>query len=155
MKIVRVAIVLSLLALLTTGGYFVYSFRDVLGILPPLRLKKTGYLRVIQAIQNGQLGSKSSIIALPSSYKEIAPRDQVLYERRKDGRLWVLFPTWYGRGADLQGYLYSSGPLKAQDFYTIDWGSDGVAQHVDACGADMLDVKKIDANWYSVMRRLD
>lgn len=157
-KLSRKGLTKLVVALAVAGAtvYIVSIFAGLLGVLPPLWFKRPVYLRVVQAIQQGKLTSKSYVISsLPLMYKGVAPRDKVLCERNPNGRLLVLFPTWYGRGSDLQGYLYCSSPLTKKDYYSVDWGAGGVVEHVAVCGIDLLSVEKVDNNWYTVMRRLD
>jgi hypothetical protein len=116
-------------------------------------VKRAAYWEVIQGIMDGRLNGNSFALDLPTDYPDVAPRDRVLFERHPDGRLWVIFPLWYGKGADLQGYLYSNIPFRPQDF-TPDDGR-GPAQHLDICGLDYLAATQVDANWCWVIRRVD
>jgi hypothetical protein len=143
------------LLLIGALSYLVTLAGGLTGLLPPLRLKRAGYMRVLEALQQGELAASRPAVRLPPSYRGIAADDTVFYERRADGRLLVLFPTWRGRGDDLQGYLYCSSPLTSQDFYALDWGAGEVAQHVDVCGHSLLSVKKVSPGWYRATRRLD
>ena len=79
---------------------------------------------------------------------------KVYVEHRPDGRLFILFPTWYGRGSDIEGWLYCSGPLKPSDFVVVHWGSSGQPA-LNAAGYKMLRVESQKPPWYWVTRRLD
>jgi hypothetical protein len=103
---------------------------------------------VIKVAGNGPL-------ALPARFSDLTPRGEIYIEKKPDGRLFIIFPFWYGRGADFDGLLYCSGSLKPSDFYTIDWGLVGKHQHIDVAGRDLLTVKDYKTNWYKVTRRLD
>ena len=114
------------------------------------------YQPVVLQIQKGILtANKSGIVRLPKSFVGLTPRGEVYAERKPDGRLFVLFPTWYGRGADIEGYLYCSQPLYPSDYHSIDWGSGGVHDQIDVAGHKMLTAKPYKSNWYSITRRLD
>jgi len=111
---------------------------------------------VVQAIQSGQLSVQTNgIFRLPQRFAGLTPSDDVFVERRPDGVLFVLFPTWYGRRNDLEGFLYCARELQASNYYTIDWGAGGKRQHIDVAGRDMLTVQNYRSHWYRVTRRLD
>jgi hypothetical protein len=90
----------------------------------------------------------SNVIELPVGYRSVAKR--VYAERRPDGRLFVLFVTWIGRGTDVNGYLYCRLPLEPVDFSV---GPSGREQ-LDACRIDDLEPTHIRGGWYYVCRRL-
>jgi hypothetical protein len=116
----------------------------------------SSYAPVVTAISNGALAVPAyGIVTLPANWKGLTPRGVVKVERRPDGRLFILFPTFYGRGDDVDGWLYCSGPLTPTDFYTINWGAGGIQQHIDACGYKMLTVSSQASPWYGITRRLD
>jgi hypothetical protein len=114
------------------------------------------FAAVVQGIQSGQLSAPTNgIFRLPQSLAGLTPKGDVFVERRSDGGLFVLFPTWYGRGSDLEGFLYCTRELEPSDYYSIDWGAGGKGQHIDIAGRDMLTVQDYRAHWYRVTRRLD
>ena len=85
---------------------------------------------VVQEIHSGVIAVPTNgIVQLPQRFAGLTPRDEVYAEKKPDGRLLILFPDWYGRGSDVEGWLYCSGPLQASDYYTIDWGAGGKQQH--------------------------
>jgi hypothetical protein len=158
---------LAISALAVVYVWFASSFwGGLFGLTPPLILKQPGYLAVVKDLKSGRLviGTKPRLgywhgtapknqVDLPPSYQSIAPK--VYAERRPDGRLFVLFATWLGRGADLNGYLYCSRPLTPGDFFPADWGSGGVRQQIHLCGISYLEPQHIRGPWYRVLRRLD
>ncbi|MBV9868875.1 MAG: hypothetical protein JO316_26310 [Abitibacteriaceae bacterium] len=112
------------------------------------------YQLIVQQIQQGVLtANKAGVVRLPAAFSELAPRGEVYAERKADGRLFVLFPTWYGRGADMEGYLFCSQALRPSDYYAVNWGAGRVQSHIDVAGRDMLTVEPYKPNWYT--RRLD
>ena len=115
------------------------------------------YIPVVTAMSNGTIAipAGAGIVQLPAAFAGLTPKNEVIVERRAGGRLFILFPTWYGRGADLEGWLYTSGPLVATDYYTIDWGTGGVHQHLDVADCKMLSVGRPQSSWCAVSRRLD
>lgn len=116
------------------------------------------YQPIVQAIEGGTLTRiTDGVIKLPPELAGITPRDEIYIEKKADGRMFVLFPTDYGRGDDLDGYLYCSGGLLPSDYYSIDWGagSGGTQQHINVAGKQMLSVEEYQPNWYRVTRRLD
>jgi hypothetical protein len=111
---------------------------------------------VVADIQKGVITlTTNGAIALPPRFANLAPRGEIYAEKKSDGRLLVLFPTWYGRGNDIEGLLYCSASLLPTDFYTVDWGPGGKQQHMDVAGRDLLRVAEYKAHWYNVTRRLD
>jgi hypothetical protein len=111
---------------------------------------------LIQDLQTGKLdSSKDSRVRLPVAYTNLTPKSEIFVERRPDGRLFVLFPTWYGRGDDMDGWLYCSGYLQQSDYYTVDWGTGGKHRHIDVAGRKMLTVTSDRPHWYRFTRRLD
>jgi hypothetical protein len=111
---------------------------------------------VMRDIQAGTLVIPASgIVQLPRRFAGLTPRSEVFAAKKADGRLFILFPTWYGRGNDLEGYLYCSGVLQPSDYYTTDWGAGGKHRHLKIAGRDMLTIRDYKPHWYSVTRRLD
>jgi hypothetical protein len=114
------------------------------------------YNSIIKDIQTGVLiVSTNGVVRLPQQFAGLTPKDEVYAETKPDGRILVLFPTWYGRGSDVEGSLYCSGSLQPSDYYTIDWGAGGKRQHIDVADHDMLSVRAIRPHWYFASRRLD
>jgi hypothetical protein len=85
----------------------------------------------------------------------VTPGGKVYAETRPGNHLLVLFPTCYGRGSDLQGYLYSNVPLTTRDYYTVNWGAGGIARHLKVGPIDLLTVNPVEAPWYEVTRLVD
>jgi hypothetical protein len=111
---------------------------------------------VVHAIQSGALAMPANgVITLSHQFAGLTARNEVFAEKKADGRLLILFPTKYGGGQDVKGYLYCSGPLQPADHYTIDHGSGGKHQYLDVAGRTMLTAKSYKTNWYLVSRRLD
>lgn len=107
-------------------------------------------------IQTGTLIFKTNgALTLPAKFAGNTPKNEIFIEKTLDGSLFVLFPTWYGRGSDLEGLLYCSRPLAPSDSYSIDWGPGGIHQHMDVGGCNMLSIDALKPNWYKVSRRLD
>jgi len=114
------------------------------------------YEPVVTDIQSGALVIHTNgAVRLSGKFDGLTPDDQIFVEKKPDGSLFVLFPTWYGRGNDLDGVLYCSRDLLPSDYYTIAWGSGGKQQHIDVGGRDMLTVHDYKPHWYKVSRRLD
>jgi hypothetical protein len=111
---------------------------------------------VLRDLRDGKLTrAAAGRVRLPAKYQELTARDEVFVEEKSDGRLFVLFPTWYGRGDDMDGWLYCSGELRPSDFYTLDWGTRGKHRHIDIAGRKMLSVTEDRPHWYWFTRRLD
>lgn len=131
------------------------AFAFLLAILG-CRSSTSAYGPVVTAIASGSLPVPADgVVTLPAKWKGLTPRGLVHVERRPDGRLFVLFPTSCGRGEDVDGWLYCSGPLAPADFYSVNWGAGGERRHMDACGRTMLTITSQAPPWYRVTRRLD
>lgn len=130
----------------------VWSAGQLVGCSPPT----AGYEPVVAAITSGALTVPADgVVKLPPTWHGLTPDNIVNVETRPDGRTFILFPTYYGRGSDVDGWLYCSGPIGPADFHTIDWGPGGKGSHLDAAGYKMLSVETRNPPWYWVTRRLD
>ncbi len=159
-KLVAATAMLLLASLVGVLAYDWFCGSDIGGIIglwPRLFLHANGYMAVVRQIETGALkpGPKAAI-AVPSGLRSVSPDGNVYAERKPDGRVFVLFPIWYGRGkTDLQGYLYCSRPLKAADFSEVDWGSGGVWRQLTICGRNYLSAEHVRGPWWWVWRRVD
>jgi hypothetical protein len=113
------------------------------------------YLRIVGEINAGRLKPDGrGMIVLPPSFHGETARDVVYSDRRPGGRLFVLFPTWYGRGDDIEGYVYVRGGLRNSDFYDVIWSGKPIA-FIDVASRQMLMVTSQSGDWAKVTRRLD
>jgi hypothetical protein len=111
---------------------------------------------ILSDIQSGALAPQANgAVGLPQKFAGATPKNEIFVEKKPDGSLFVLFPTWYGRGADLDGILYCSRALQPPDYYTMDWGPGGKHQHLAVGGCDLLTVHAYKSHWYIVSRRVD
>ncbi|MBS1793575.1 MAG: hypothetical protein JSS81_06965 [Acidobacteria bacterium] len=111
---------------------------------------------VARKIRDGELKPDSEgVIRVPKELAADLQTGEIYFERRADGLTLILFPTWRGRGRDVEGYLYCSRELRAADFYAIDWGAGGVRQHLDVGPVKLLEVEPRRPHWYRAARRLD
>lgn len=111
---------------------------------------------VIRDIQSGKFVLPTNgMVQLPQRFASLTPKGEIFVERQPTGRLLVLFPTWYGRGSDLEGMLYCSSPLQPTDYYTINSGSGQANDYLSVGGRDLLTVQKHHPPWYEVTRRMD
>jgi hypothetical protein len=116
----------------------------------------TKFEPIVQQVIDGSLKpNRDGVITVPKEFDEITTNNEAYFEQKSDGRVLILFPTWRGRGDDLEGYLYCSGELLETDYYAIDWGEGGAQRHFTVAGRDMLTVEPLTPNWYKVVRRLD
>ena len=132
------------------ASYWLLNFWELGG-------KEGKCLEVVGKIEAGtiKVGGKSPV-NLPSQDWGLTPRGEVYAEKRPGGKLLVLFPTWYGRGSDVEGFLYCSGPLGPADFYQVDWGVGGKREHLDVGEASLLTVgRHLRGPWHKAGRRLD
>jgi hypothetical protein len=136
---------------------FLYVIVTAFGIFAPsLRSKISQYEQVTALIESGNLShDKDGLCVLPNDHSSLTPDGKVWVARSPSGKLRILFPTWYGRGSDVDGYLYADGNLAPSEIYAIDWGSGGSHQHINVGSASMLSFKDLKPNWYWVTRRLD
>ena len=92
---------------------------------------------------------------LPARFAGLTPQDVVFVDIRRDGRTFVLFPTFLGKGSDVDGWLYCSETLTPSDYTCVNWGEGGVRQHLAVAGLDFLTVLSQRGHWYFVRRRVD
>jgi hypothetical protein len=163
-KIFRIRSLVVILVLIATGWLFYLglSLTELggdLGLKPPLWLRESRYLEVVSDIEAGRLVPLKSntgpfsqvdyadhVVGLPLSHRGLTPFDIVFAEQRKDGRWFVIFPTWHGFHHDMKGYLYCSGPLTSQDFQlNTGWG----VEIVLVCWQPLI-VTHIRGPWYSI-----
>jgi hypothetical protein len=154
-----VGLVVGLAAVSLVAAWAALCFSDLGGLLcvrPPLFVKESSYRAVLEEIGAGRITTGPEGTApLPGRYTGLTPRDEVFIDRRPGGVVLVLFPVWYGRGGDLQGYLHASRPLADADYYTVDWGPGGVHQHLTVAGVEFLSAEPVRPPWYWVWRRVD
>jgi hypothetical protein len=136
---------------------FAARLNSVFGFVgPSLNSRLSDYQTIVADIKSGAISADASgACTLPSVFDGVTPRGLVYTGTTPTGTTVVLFPTWYGRGSDVDGYIHSSAPLVAGDYYTINWGSGGNAQHLDVGSIDMLSVSAVRGSWYWGSRRLD
>lgn len=158
----RKLFVIGIAALFLVCGFVLTIFATQLNsafgfIGPSLNSRLTGYQSIIADINSGAIvPNASGACTLPNTFDGVTPRGEVFTATTPTGSTVILFPTWYGRGADVDGYIHSSAPLAAGDFSTIDWGSGGnVQQHLDVGSVDSLSVSPVSGTWYWGSRRLD
>lgn len=111
---------------------------------------------IVQMVRDGSLKpDKNGVIILPDEFEKNLAGTKIYFEQKSDGLILILFATSFGRGEDMDGYLYCNRELQPSDFYTIDWGSGNVQQHIDVAAKDLLSVELLKPNWYQASRRLE
>jgi hypothetical protein len=166
----RLIVILILSVAVIAAGWLFYLGLSLtvvggeLGLKPPLWLKESRYMEVVRDIEAGSLAPAKPatgvfslvdyaefVVALPPSHQSLTPHGIVFAEKRSDGRLFVVFPTWHGFHHDMMGYLYCSQPLSAEDYQlNTGWGVEAVL----VCG-QALKVTHLRGPWYSIDRGLD
>lgn len=132
----------SFLPLILAGLAACAAFTDLVGALPPLRDNQDAYLEIAQQVQRGQLAAGCPV-ALPEAHRSLSPKGEFFVERTLH-RTTILFPTWYGSGKDVQGWLYTSAPSELPR-----------AGRIHLCGIDQLDVTLEHRNWFRAIRRME
>ena len=120
------------------------------------RRPNPAFLPIAEAIRSGALrlpGGGRQL--LPAIFAGLTARDVVYLDIKTDGRTFILFPTAFGRGSDVEGWLYSSDSLAPSDYTSVNWGAGGVRQHITIAGLDFLRVVSQRGRWYFVVRRVD
>jgi hypothetical protein len=134
----------------------IFAVAAILLLLGGCRAPTSKYLPVVSSIASGTTKVPANgVVGLAPTWPGLTPRDVAYAERRPDGRLFILFPTWYGRGQDIEGWLHCSGPLGPADFHNVNWGGTNNQAALDAAGYDLLTVESQSPPWYRVTRRLD
>ena len=117
------------------------SLGGLLGLPPPLWVRRSSYERAIRELPATTFRrGRSCRVSLPPSVSRLTPRGEVFVEPMEDGSRRILFPTWYGRGGDLQGYLHAERPP---------------GRGAPICGVEQAEVRRVGRDWYWVYRRVD
>ena len=120
------------------------------------RKPNPAYLPVAEAIRSGAIRLPGSgRQSLPAEFAGLTARNVVFLDVKTDGRTFILFPTAFGRGLDVEGWLDSSDSLAPSDYTSVNWGAGGVRQHITIAGLDFLTVVSQHGRWYFVARRVD
>ena len=147
-------IILSALVGGVAAFYFVLPSTDMgglFGLKPPLFAKRAQYLEIVEATKSGKLRPDANgIISLKGQFEGATKESKVFWERRPDGREFFIFPVWYGRGMDLQGFLFTTSPLVPSDYYQA-YGYPVIT----VCHLSVLNVTPQGGAWYWVIRRMD
>ena len=136
---------------------FAARLNSVFGFVgPSLNSRLSDYQTIVADIKSGAIAADASgVCTLPNAFDSVTPRGVVYTGTTPTGSTVVLFPTWYGRGCDVDGYIHVSAPLVAGDYYKINWGAGGNVQQLDVGSIDMLSVSAVRGSWYWGSRRLD
>jgi hypothetical protein len=108
---------------------------------------------VVADLMSGRLRPDSrGIVVLPGRYSSLTRGGRAYYQRKNNGLVLILFPTWRGRDLDLRGYLYHNKPLSKAD---ILWKNDHhwvvAAPHGPVNPRVTID-HEVDPHWYYVYR---
>ena len=152
-----IGIAAVLLVCVVAMTVFAIRLNSAVGFVgPSLNSRLNDYQSIIAGIKSGAIAPNASgACSLPNGFDGVTPRGEVFTGTTPTGSTVTLFPTWYGRGSDVDGYIHSSAPLAAGDYYTINWGAGGNVQHLDVGAIDMLSVSPVRGTWYWGSRRLD
>jgi hypothetical protein len=116
--------------------------------------KKESYEQVLSAIQSGQIDSTSvanDVTQLPPEFRNVTEGGAIYLARSETTNLIVVFPTWRGKGKNVEGHLYSSAGLPNSMLNTNYYGQPAIRVN----GLDLTLDERIEANWYKVSYRLD
>ena len=139
------------LILVVCIGFGVCIFRIFIRCSPNGR-----YAPIIAQIQANKLQPDSNgKLNLPAEFHGIVNGDAVFISKLSGNRMAILFPTWFGRGSDIEGYVYVEGGLIKSDFYTVTWGGGTSYDYINLGDRNMLSVTPQCGYWYWVTRRLD
>ncbi|HHO54339.1 MAG TPA: hypothetical protein ENK18_26580 [Deltaproteobacteria bacterium] len=133
----RAFLILTLLAATACA-----AVTDLIGGLPPLREHQDTYLELIQEVRRGKI-QPGCPVALPKAHRALNSKGEFFVERQPNQTV-ILFPTWYGRGKDVQGWLYSSSPSELPR-----------SGRIHMCGLDQLDITLEHRNWFRAIRRME
>jgi len=132
----RKALLLATAVVLMLGlvaiAIYAFQFNSALGIVQhSLDSRISGYESIIADINSGAISPDASgNCQLPLKFHGITPRDEVFTGTTPTGSKVILFPTWYGRGSDTDGYIHSSKPLVPADYYSVNHGPGGNGWHL-------------------------
>jgi hypothetical protein len=119
---------------------------------PPLNR----YDSVLVAFKNHSIPTtEDGRVDLAKQFPGVTGHNDAYITYREDGTFIVMFPTYYGKGSEITGLLYTSRPLTDEDTHAR-ISAIHFDQKLVAAGsyANLLLDKRINANWYQVSYRM-
>lgn len=155
--LIRTAVVLLVCVIAISIAIFAAQINTAFGFVgPSLNSRLSDYQAIVAALKSAKIiPDASGTCQLPVAFDGVTPRGRVYTGTTPTGSSVILFPTWHGRGIDVDGYIHSSAPLVAADYDSINWGAGGNVQHLDVGSIDMISVSPVRGSWYWGTRRLD
>jgi len=123
------------------------------------------YDQIIESVKRGTLvPDEAGVVALPDALMKATVTGEVYVTTTANGSTLILFPTWVGKGTNLDGYLYCSKSLAKGDTY-----EDGPYRIIRLRGpvvqgppgsqppgpVPRIIGRAIDENWHEVSSRWD
>jgi hypothetical protein len=91
-------------------------------------------------------GLKTGSVPLPADQKSLTADGNIYVDKAHHASVIIIFDTWVGKGANMEGYLYSSKPLTNADL-TKDYYGEAV---IELFGIQYVITKTADPHWYAV-----
>jgi hypothetical protein len=115
------------------------------------------YQPIIDAYAGRQIFPDSvGRITLTPPYTGLTPRDEIFVQRRPDGAFLAFFPTFYPKGAEIAGLLYTSRPFEQTDWFRHGLGIDLVHPFLNVGPWSHLRIdSRIDEHWYRVSQGME
>jgi hypothetical protein len=140
---------------------------DLWSMMRRVPFKQAECERIVRLIETGRLvPDPEGQVVLPTGMSSATIRGRVYVTRKSRERLYVLFPMWKDKGADLEGYLYSSQRLTSSDVETRPGGSDlkivtvtgPISGHFARRGIGPIPytvTRGVGPHWYAVSNNMD
>ena len=110
------------------------------------------YLQVIERLKTGELKTGGAgDIQLPPELRSASVDGEVCVSQPSTNQMIVVFKTWRGKGANMEGFLYSEKPLSEDEIGKDYYGS----SVIPIAGIEIVLEHRITPNWYRVNYRLD
>jgi hypothetical protein len=110
---------------------------------------------VVTQVTNGALNPDvNGVVKLPPRSKDTSLNGEVYVTKDSSGTVWVLFRTWQGKWANLQGYLYRSTPAAGPAPPIINVLGP-IPLPTPTQENDYFVDRQIDPNWYQIHRDQD
>jgi hypothetical protein len=127
------------------------------------------FTHVAHEILSGRLNEHPvGLVVLPQAHASLTADGRVYVTRKNGGLVLILFPTWRGKGSNLEGYLFCSRRLKAADIQKDSYTQKAAVLRVKVPQpitpsitpspvgeAEVRLERKINGQWYEVAYGLD
>ena len=113
------------------------------------------YDPILRELDANRLTDTHGRIDLTGTLADLTPHKEMFLTRRPDGSYLAMFPTYYGKGIEIAGLMYTSRLLRENDVTLVSTGV-SLTQRNIAIGpwTKLVLEKRVNEHWYRVSRGL-